>query len=661
MKLSYNWLQELIPGLTASPEEAAEKLTMHSFETTAEGEYLEADITPNRAHDALSHLGVAREIAALFGLTAQDPPRASLPAAQQEVEDFTIAIDNASHTPRYLNVLLQSANNNMPSPHWLKTRLDAAGVRPVNTVVDITNYVLLETGQPSHAFDADRLPGKTMNVREAAPNERLTLLPGKTIIVPSSGLLVTSGDIPVALAGIMGAARAEVTVQTRTLLLEVANFHSFTIRQTADALNLRTEAGARFGRGLSPVQVAPAAARLVYLLQAIVGAQVVGVTDYYPRPARPNVISFNPASVAAVAGVSITSRQIRQVLSSLRMRVNDTATPWQITPPAERLDLTCEHDLVEEVIRLHGLNNIPAQALSAPVSYPSQPAAALWRAILRNLLVTRGLTETYNVPFAPSSLVAQHAGDAQPIALSNPLDPEQRNLRTGLLPSLMANLRTNKDDFHRQFSTQTKALFEIGHVYQRGQGLVPGIREEEHLAAVLVGEADDATDLIAAIYSAFSLAQDGDDIIWAGPLSEADRDSLKYRVPLAALEINLDRLYKRAGHPPFKAPTLDSLAQASPAPRYREFSRYPGTLRDISFVVASDQTAEQAQTVIERAGAPLLAAVELFDQFNQAGKTSLAFHLEYQALDRTLTSAEVNTAHQRIAKALQTKIKAHIR
>lgn len=661
MKLSYNWLKDLVPGLTASPADVAEKLTMHSFETTAKGKSLEADITPNRAHDTLSHLGIAREIAALYELSVQEPAFASLPAAQTEVDGFTIAIDDASHTPRYLNVLLQSVNNNKPSPHWLKTRLDAGGVRPVNTVVDITNYVLLETGQPSHAFDADRLPGKTMSVREAAPNERLTFLSGEAITVPPSGLVVTSGDNPVALAGIMGASDSAVTPQTRTLLLEVANFHPFTIRQTADTLNLRTEASIRFGRGLSPAQVAPAAARLVYLLQTIVGAQVLGVTDHYPRPARPNVIAFNPASVAAVAGVSVTSQQIRQALSSLRLIVDDTTTPWQITPPPERLDLTGEHDLVEEVIRLHDLNDIPTQALSAPVSYPPQPAAALWRAIIRNLLVTRGLTETYNVPFAPSNLVSQHFDTAQPITLSNPLDPAQCYLRTSLLPSLMANLRKNKDDFHRQFSTQTKALFEIGHVYQRGQGLVPGIREEEHLAAVLVGEAADATDLIAAIYSAFSLTQDDDDIIWAGPFSDAVRTRLKYRVPLTALEINLDRLYKRAGHPPFKVPTLDSLAQASPAPRYCEFSRYPGILRDISFVVDANQSAEQAQTIIEKAGTPLLAAVELFDQFNQAGKTSLAFHLEYQTLDRTLTSAEVNTAHNRIIEALQTEIKAHIK
>lgn len=686
MKLSYNWLKELVPELAATPEVAAEKLTMHSFETNVIGNFtidptraadtiLDTEMTPNRAHDALSHIGVAREIAALYHLTTQEPTLPALPEPQHNIDGFTVEVADEADTPRYINILMRGAKAGI-SPLWLQARLLACGLRPINTIVDISNYVLLEYGQPNHAFDTAKLPGKKTSVRRAHAGETITLLDGKIVELPIDALVITSNDQPIALAGIMGGQGTQVGEDTTDLLLEIANFRPYVIQQTAAALALRTEASARFAKGLSPSLVAPGAARLVSLLQELTGASVAGVIDYYPAPVTAQAIPFSPDRVQKAVGTPMAPATAQQALERLRLTVDTTAKPWRVTPPLDRLDLVGEHDLVEEVIRLEGLEAIPATPLPAPTVYPSEPADPLWREIIRDVLVNRGFTETFNVSFEPAALASLMGNRDLHIETSNPLAPEQRYLRTSLLPGLVANFVANKDDFHKKFASQVKALFEIGHVFapsEDPQARVAGIDEEEHLAGMLIGTKTDAARVVEAILIEVGLARTSDIVICETVLPAAVIGKMKYRLPVAAFELNLSALYARAPKPSFELRTLAELAGDRQEPaeiQYKEFSRYPSILRDISLLVEEAVTPDQAQEIIERVGGKLVVDSELFDEFQPSEASAklgsppqkgLAFHVEYQALDRTLSVAEIEPIHNRIIEALEAEINAQIR
>lgn len=685
MKLSYSWLKELVPDLPASPEEVAHMLTMHAYKTNIASRLgsdtlLETEITPNRAHDSLSYVGVAREVAALYNLPVHEPPGAALPKPIPDVAGYRIEIEDSADTPRYLNVLVKGVQN-APSPSWMQTRLLASGLRPINAIVDSTNYVLLEYGQPSHAFAVKKLPGKTTGVRRARLGETLALLAGQEMYLPAGTLVITSDDIPIAAAGIMGGASSQVEEDTSDILLEVADFRPFAIYQTAAALKLHTEAAQRFAKGISPTLIDAAAARLVYLVQEIAGGTIRGVLDYYPSPPPEIVVPFSPERVGRIVGMTVTAAQSQQALERLRFQVDTRSTPWHVTVPKDRLDVIGEHDLVEEVVRVGGLATIPTAPLASPVSYSPQPAAPVWREIIRDLLVARGFAETYNVSFEPLKLGMLFDPKSPRITVSNPLAPEQAHLRISLLPGLTANFMTNKDDFHKPFTGQARALFEIGSVFRPGKNSsarVPGIQEEEHIAGLLVGGGAQVHAIVDDIFKRLGSIPSPETLPFVGTVPEEIVAHMKYRLPVAAFVINATQLYQNLPPPEYSFLSLEELKrQALPQKIYQPLSRYPSVFRDISFLVEDGTTVEQAQEVIERVGGDLVIDSELFDEFlpaDVAGLSTvsplkkeennlkgLAFHLEYQALDHTLSTDEVAAVHNQIVVALEQELGAQMR
>lgn len=490
MKLSYNWLKELVPDLKLSPPEVADLLTKHSFETVVgqrlpADTILEADVTPNRAHDCLSYRGVARELAALLNLTITEPQQMKL-SAVGSLSDWTISFADPTHTKRYLGVLLTGIKI-QPSPLWLQARLSAVGLRPINNVVDITNYVMLEIGNPAHAFDADRLPSKQIAVRAAIDSEQFEALDSNTYTLSDKNLVITSGDIPVTIAGVIGGKSTEVSAKTKTIFLEVATFAPFTIQQSASSLKLRTESSVRFSKGLAPTVALDATARAIELLQQLAGASVQGVVEAYPTPYTAPSIALALSRPSRVAGVTITSRDVRMALERLRCEVELDGDQLNVTPPPERLDLTGEHDLVEEVIRLHGLEHILTvqPVISNPMPLPDFVAR---RERLRDQLVTAGFVEIYAYAFE-NEVIARPLGlvDESSLALVNPIAPEQMHLRRSLLPRLLDTLLVNKAEIRKKTSLYTKSFFEVGTIFRAGSGgIVDGIIEEEVVAGVTV-------------------------------------------------------------------------------------------------------------------------------------------------------------------------------
>lgn len=450
---------------------------------------LEADITPNRAHDCLSHRGVARELAALIKLTIIPSPQVGLPAelvgrgkGEGISGEWKISIADPTLAPRYMAAVIDNLTVK-PSPLTMQFRLLAAGTHPINNLVDITNYVMFELGQPVHLFDRTALPGKTVGVRLAQSDEKIIDFDNIEHTLSPENVVITADDKVIALAGITGALNTGITAKTTRGLLEIANFHPYAIQKSARAVNIRTEASARFIKGLDPSLAAEAQARCLALLQELAGSMVIQVLDNYPTPFTPPIISFRPNRPAQLAGTEITSRAAKEALERLRCVIVEQADTWHVTPPSDRLDLTGEHDLVEEVIRLYGLKNIPSRG---PARRSLSGGGGEIREKLRDQLVKIGFIEVYNYSFE-TELIAQAFNliDGNSLKLSNPVAPEQAHLRQSLVPRLIENVVTNKAEWRKRTSDYSRALFEISPVFKKGAGgVVPGVLEEDRLAGI---------------------------------------------------------------------------------------------------------------------------------------------------------------------------------
>jgi len=783
MRISYNWLKDLLPKLTLSPKETAELLTMHSFETAVTGELavppditvvkivnikphpnadrlhlatvtdgqreitvvcgatniavgqtvpysppgatlqdensnnftvkeatirgqtspgminslrelglhpkehsgiwilpsltslgtrladhfppdtiLDADVTPNRAPDCLSHRGIARELAALLALAIEEPNPPALPAPDSAVNEFTVTVEDAAKTFRYLGAVLTGVSVDV-SPLWLQARLLAAGSKPLGNLVDITNYVMFELGNPTHAFDIAKLPGRTFGIRQAKTGEKIILLDATEQKLTERDLVITCHDMPVAIAGVMGGQLGGVSEKTKDIFLEVANFNAFSVQETARRLALTTEASTRFSKKLDTNLVTDAARRAVGLLQELTGATLVGILDSHLKPRSPHPVKFHPSQVSRVAGSDIfTAEQSRQALKSLRFTVDDTKEPWSVIVPTDRLDVAGEHDLVEEVIRVTGLENITS-ALPAPSARPqSLPYRIYWCEIVRETLVELGLTETLNYSFEPQQYAAIAGLDnTDHLLLINPISPDMKNLRVSLLPGLLKNLATNSDAFHRQAGRKESSLFEIGHVYQPGAGnRVPGVVEATHLAAAVVGNLPRLEDIAQTLAQALNL----DSLDLPNIITDDIVQKLKYRLPVFGFEINLNELLSRVEQdaPPAR-PLADIKSAAFKSARYIPLPKYPPCYRDLSILIDPVVTIEQVQEIIERVGGQLVADVDLFDEYEppDSAQKSLAFHITYQSLDKTLTDVAIAQIHNKIVAALKVELGAHLR
>ncbi|HET9981997.1 MAG TPA: phenylalanine--tRNA ligase subunit beta [Longimicrobiales bacterium] len=639
------------------------------------------DVTANRP-DLLSHLGIARELApgGVAGVTLPPFPaganadavadfrahaRFETRSDAAEVAGVRITIQDPDLCPRYMGALIRGVHVG-PSPEWLATRLRAVGLRPINNVVDATNYVLHELGQPLHAFDLDRLAGREIRVRRAAPGESIATLDGERRALEPGMLVIADAEKPVAVAGVMGGENSEVAETTRDVLLECALFDPAATRRTRRALGLSTDASYRFERGVDPDGMETACRRAVELILAVAGGRAEPrVADVYPARLAPQMLLLRPARAAHLLGVPFGAPEVADLLTPLGFEVaaEDGDAVRVRVPGHRRYDVTREVDLIEEVARRHGYDNFPDELRAyRPNTVPEDPVALL-EDRLRSFLAGRGFLESRTMGFA-----AEAEGD---VALVNPLSAAEGRLRRALLPALIHRLEHNFA--HGQRNVR---LFEIGTVFAPGP------------PAALPVE----TTRLAAIFTGARHAPH-----WAGPTEPFDVWDLKGLLEDLALELGLGTgALEPSGAEPLLVPSLSfrmvspdgdtvgeggqlapervdapawagaiwgfelqlSPVMATPPGRaFHELPGFPAIERDLALLVPERVPAAAVEGTIRAAGGPHLQDVETFDLYRGPGvpdgTRSIAYRLRFRAPDRTLTDREVDQAVGRVLQRLR--------
>ncbi|MFP4245193.1 MAG: phenylalanine--tRNA ligase subunit beta [Ectothiorhodospira sp.] len=665
-------LSEGHEGLMELPEEAPVGMDLREL-LALDDQVLEVDLTPNRA-DCLSMAGVAREVAALTGrpLTPVEP--APVPAAVQD--RFPVTLEAPSDCPRYARRVIRGVDPRATTPLWMQERLRRAGVRSLGPLVDVTNYVMLELGQPLHAFDLSALEGGIV-VRRARNGERLTLLDGETLTLGDADLVIADQAKCLALAGIMGGQDSGVGDDTRDLLLESAHFSPTAIAGRARHHGLHTDASHRFERGVDPDLPAPALERATALLCEITGgtpgpAEVAEDPGHLPDRTG---IRFRPVQVGRLLGTHIEAEEMQAILERLGCRVEASAEAWQVTPPGYRFDLAIEADLIEEVARIHGYDRLPSQvpAVAPQLDWLDEARVEISR--IRHALTDAGYLEAITFSFVDEDLEARLAPDLHPLRLANPLSSEMAVMRTTLWSGLLKAARHN---LNRQ--QDRVRLFETGlRFVPQGDDL----EQEKMLAGILCGplypdqwahetRGVDFFDMKGDVEMILALAGlegrvrwqacedpalhpgqgarlllDGAPIGRAGALNPEIASALDIETPVYLFELRLEDVTRGR------------------LPRFREQSRYPAIRRDLALVVEDSVPAARVMEVIHGLELPVLQEVKLFDVYTGKGVPegckSLALGLILQDLSSTLTDEAVDRMIQDIVERLQQEVGATLR
>jgi phenylalanyl-tRNA synthetase beta chain len=635
---------------------------------------LEIEVTPNRP-DCLSVVGVARELAALTGAPFR-APQITVKEADEPVEALARVRIDAPDLCHRFTVRVISGVKVGPSPVWLAMRLRAVGLRPICNVVDITNYVMWELGHPLHAFDHAAIREATIVVRRARAGERFTTLDGQARTLDDSMLVIADPERAVGIAGVMGGADTEVSATTTRVLLESAWFVPGSIRRTARALGLSTDAAYRFERGADIEALVDASDRAAQLIADLAGGTVArGMVDAYPHPRSRPCIRLRMARVQRLLGVAPPRADAHRILSGLGLIVREQGEDLEVEVPSFRRDLGIEDDLVEEVIRVWGYDKIPSTRMRGALKAVQLPASLRQDEVVRRTLVGAGLGEVITYSFSDPAYdeVLRASGAPRPITLRNPLSRDASRLRYNPLEGVLSVVATN---LRKQ--QPSVCVFEIAKVFEPAPGLP---LEPRWLSIALAGargapawwarptaegrpesvDVFDAKGLAEHVLEALGVPPPESRTILAGGVKGFEPDchgSLVLQGVTAAEfgEVAADvRALYDVGIPVFAAVVpLDELARLTAPPgRYRPLPRYPAVQRDLAFVVGALRavTASEIEAFIRAEAGPLLRQLALFDAFNfEDGRRNLAWRLTLQADDRTLTDDEANQIQERVAR-----------
>ena len=641
-------------------------------------EVLELSLTPNRA-DCLSMLGVAYEVAAILGREVKFP-ETDLEAANEKAADYVkINVEAKEDNPLYVAKIIKNVKIE-PSPLWMQTRLMNAGIRPHNNVVDITNYILLEYGQPLHAFDYDRLGSKEILVRRAVDGEKFVTLDDVERTLTADHLVITNGTEPVALAGVMGGANSEVTSDTTTVLLEAAYFNGQTVRKASKDHGLRSEASARFEKGVDPNRVRAAGERAACLMAKYAGGQVLeGTSEVDTLTVEPAVVSITLEKINRVLGTDLQMNDVKEIFDRLQFPVSIEQDTITVTAPTRRGDIKIEEDLVEEVARLYGYDDIPKTLPIGSTTPGKLSSYQKKRRVVRQYLEGAGLYQAVTYSLTSEEKAAQYALEKRnPIRLAMPMSEERSVLRLSIMPQLLEVLKYNSA---RQ--NDSLAVYETGAVFlSNGEETLPV--ENEHLAGAVTGlwhshswqgekKAVDFFVVKGILEGMFAKLGLEDRIVYVqaqvegmhpGRTAEIKLDGVSVGFvgqvhPTVQKELDLKDTYV------FEL-SLQSVLQEETAPlQYNSIPRFPAITRDIALVVNRETVSGTLKEIILSTGAPLLQEAVVFDLYEgermEEGKKSIAFSLKYLDPERTLTDEEVTKVHERVLEALKEKAGAVLR
>jgi phenylalanyl-tRNA synthetase beta chain len=641
----------------------------------------EIGLTPNRP-DCLSIIGIAREVAAIEKGRVRYPDT-NLPDTGGHLYDITsVTIEAPDHCPRYAARVIENITIK-PSPFWLQDRLVSIGLRPINNIVDITNFVMMEIGQPLHAFDFDHLAENRIVVRTAAEGEIFTTLDQKERRLSSDMLMICDGKKPIALAGVMGGLNSEIKTGTTRVLLESACFDPISIRKTAKRLGLSTDASYRFERGVDPHITVRALNRAARLMEEIAGGRLIGGhIDAHPRPAPLKTIDLSVSATNRLLGTTIEKKEMCNLLSTIEIG-NETADKdaspdlIPVTPPSFRVDITRPEDLMEEIARLSGYSNIPTTLPAMPAQTLQLPGRTHIRSVIRQQMIGLGFSEAVNYSFihhASCDRLNLRADDSRraTVAILNPLSEDQTVMRSSLIPGLLETVRRNA-------SKQIKdlKLFEIGQTfYAKNRDALP--KETEFLAGLWTGVrsapawhqppvACDFYDLKGAVQemlSGFNISgvlftqQPDDECTYLRPgftaqivsgenligvLGEVHPGTLKnYDLKQTVFVFELD---------------LEKTALLIPEKKaFLSLSKFPATSRDVTLIISKNIESNRVLEMVNTGDEELVENVHLFDVFEgdpiQRGKKSISFRITYRSNTETLEDELINTVHYRISEKL---------
>lgn len=681
MRVSLEWLKEFI-GIKLPVETLAGKLTMAGLEVEAierldNDHVLEVNVTPNRP-DCLSIMGIARELSAITNTPLKFPEY-----KVKETDDSEVGIEIADKElcKRYAGRVVKGITIS-GSPDWIKTRLEKCGIRTINIIVDITNYVLLELGHPLHAFDLDTLKGKTIKVATAGKNQGIVTLDGVERNLHGDALLIWDGVRPVALAGVMGGAETEVTDSTKNIFIESAYFKPESVRRTSKALGLKTESSYRFERGTDIEMLEIALDRTAFLIEKTAGGKIAKKVDVYPEKFQPNPISVKYERVNRILGTDISREDMTDILGRLKIPTEVNGDYFKVFPPPFRPDIERDADVIEEIARLYGYDRIPTAMPRADISSAVRKTKHPVISAVKEVLRKEGFNEVINYSFMNEKyldILNLPAEDRRrkAVMIKNPLRKEDSFLRTMLLPSLIENFTYNlfrgiKDirisEISRVFEDTGKPLpFEslhMGGVYYREKS--PSLWKETAGDFYLVkGLVESLFERVKITGFSFSPSNEpfvhpgksadifisGEKTGFMGTLSPEviDRLDIKSRPDIQIFEMDMDKL----------------LSYIPEAISYTPIPKFPFIERDIAVVLDESIRAADVIKLIRAYPSEFIEDVSVFDSYRganiPAGKKSLAFAIRYRATERTLTDEEVEALHKDLVEHITGKTGGEIR
>ncbi|MES2213469.1 MAG: phenylalanine--tRNA ligase subunit beta [Patescibacteria group bacterium] len=625
MKVLYNWLQEYIDAPLPPVRETVDALTMHSFEVegtekTETDTILDIKILPNRSHDCLSHYGIASEICSALRLPRKNISESvTLPKAAKE---FKVSIKEKDLCTRMYAIRINGVNV-AESPEWLRARLQSMGQKPINNIVDVTNYMMYALGQPMHVFDADTIVGDTIYIRKAKAGEKITLLNDKEYTLTPETLVIADKDKPLDVAGIMGGKGTATYEKTKNVLLVVDNFNPVLIRKTAKMLGIRTDASVRFENEISSSLVDRALPHTLKLISELAGGTVAGAVDVYPKPQKQTTITVTADKISRLLGSTYEASGIVEVLSRQNIQAIEKNSEIVVTIPFARLDLTLPEDIAEEIGRVHGYEHIAPRHLEGATKSSVNPVQYITH-MIRRALCEVGFSEIQTYAFVG-------AGDVE---VENPLASDKKFLRKDLATAMERSLDSNFKFLDLLGISEIK-LFEIGKVFHTKAELL-------HLSIGVKypkGKKGNVDEEIARAIHAIEKTLG----ISIGNIS----------IVGGIAEINLEKILKEVAVP--ETYPENFWENESHEVHYKPISPYPFAVRDVAVFVPSAISADEVKKIISEHLTPIVVRFSLFDTFVKGDKTSYAFRLIFQSSEKTLTDEEINTVMNPIYESLKSQ------
>lgn len=686
MKLNYDWIKDFVE-VRMTPQKLGDMLTMGGLEVEEIDQVgadtnFELGITPNRS-DCLSVIGVAREISAHTGKKLKNANVRSPRGKGRITDRVKVTVKSQKQCPRYSARYIEGVKIGA-SPSWMVKRLAAAGVRSINNVVDATNYVMIERGQPLHAFDARHVHGKKIIVKKAGDIKKFRTLDGVDYNLHSEDLLICDAKRPIALAGIMGGENSEVADDTTDVILESAYFEPHGVRRTSKRLGCATESSRRFERGVDPNGVRAALDRLTEIIVETAGGMpTADAVDVYPRKIRPANINLPNSEVKRVVGIDVPRTEVSKILKRLGFTITGAGKSYRVGVPTFRPDVSRPVDVIEEIVRMYGYHRVPETMPKARVSKLRTPKWYSQAEATRTVLANAGFTEAVLSAFDRDERAPLFTAPSEPAAavLSNPLSHEESMMRRSLVTGLLDAARIN----HSRQRKDVK-FYALQRIYTKPVG---GVHAEEplRLAGFMMGRRDpmdwqqnarqidfyDAKAAVEAVVARLGLVQQvlyqrggdydflvsgcyatvlvsNDRIGWVGQVHPEIVAKWNIEEPVFAFEIDFEELAKLS---------------RSVKPRFHEISKYPFVERDLSILVDAKIPHVEIERTISQSSNALLADVRLFDVYRGKGvpedKKSMTYAIRYASDERTLTDDEVKQAHAEVIDAVVTKLNAVLR